>query len=106
MDLISFGQRLRQYRQSAKLTQAELGEKAGLTPAFVGHIERGTRVLSVQSMVALCLALNITPNDLLAEFDGHCLSGIPADLSEKDRRLIVQLLNQAYSVVMKDEEEK
>ena len=34
------GGRIRQVRRRAGLTQAELGERAGITPDYVGRIER------------------------------------------------------------------
>ena len=65
MDYKAFGQRVRNLRRLAMLTQAELAERAGISASFLGHVERGTRVLSVETLVALCQALGVTPNELL-----------------------------------------
>jgi transcriptional regulator with XRE-family HTH domain len=40
-NLLTFGQRLRQHRLEAGLTQAALAERAGISPAAVTAIERG-----------------------------------------------------------------
>ena len=64
------GERVRQYRKEMQLTQEELAVKIGMSASFLGHIERGTRILSVDTLVSLCHVLGCTPNDLLsAEID-------------------------------------
>ena len=65
MDYKAIGQRVRSLRRMEGLTQSELAEKAGISAPFLGHIERGTRVLSLETFMALCAALSVTPNDLL-----------------------------------------
>lgn len=61
----TLGSRIRQRRQSLYLTQADLAARASISASFLGHIERGTRVLSVDTLMSLCRALDTTPNDLL-----------------------------------------
>ena len=65
MDYKAIGQRVRNLRRMLGLTQAELAERVGIAASFLGHIERGTRVLSLETLMALCAALSVTPNDLL-----------------------------------------
>lgn len=64
-DYVAMGQRIRALRRGAMLTQEELAQQAGISASFLGHIERGTRVLSVETLMALCNALGVTPNELL-----------------------------------------
>lgn len=52
-------------RKKMGLTQEELAEMIGISTAFVGHIDRGTRVLSVQTLWCLCGALNLSSDFLL-----------------------------------------
>ena len=59
------GKRVRQQRIAQGLTQEQLAEKAGISFAFVGHIERGTRKLSVATLFALAQALNCSADYLL-----------------------------------------
>ena len=56
---------LKNIRRSKGLSQEELAQQAGISASFLGHIERGTRVLSVETLMALCNALGVTPNELL-----------------------------------------
>ena len=65
MDYKAFGLRVRNLRRLAGMTQAELAERTGISGSFLGHVERGTRILSVETLVALCQALEATPNELL-----------------------------------------
>lgn len=65
IDYAAIGQRIRALRRTVKLTQEELAQQAGISASFLGHIERGSRVLSVETLLALCNALSATPNELL-----------------------------------------
>ena len=65
MDHTALGERIRTMRRARKLTQVELGELTNISPSFIGHIERGTRVMSVETLMALSHALECTPNELL-----------------------------------------
>ena len=67
MDYIQLGKRVRQQRLLNKLTQEQLAERAGISCAFVGHIERGEKKASIETVVALCNALDVTPTVLLQD---------------------------------------
>ena len=67
MDYTMLGQRIRHYRQKLHLTQEQLAERAGVSASFLGHIERGSRAASLETVMQLCAALDVTPNDLLAD---------------------------------------
>lgn len=65
MDYPALGQSIRMYRKKLRLTQEQLAEQAGVSASFLGHIERGSRIASMETFVRLCQALKVTPNDLL-----------------------------------------
>lgn len=65
MDYRDLGIRVRTIRRQAGMTQEELAEKVGISASFLGHIERGSRVASLETLVALCNTLNISPVYLL-----------------------------------------
>ena len=65
------GDRVRERRQAAGLTQAALGAKCGLHRTFVGSVERGERNLALLSLRKIANALRTTPAALLG--------GPPAD---------------------------
>ena len=59
------GKRVRQLRLQRKLTQEQLAERAGISTSFLGHIERGSRKLSLETFCRLIRALGCTAGDLL-----------------------------------------
>jgi transcriptional regulator with XRE-family HTH domain len=61
----SAGERIKILRQHKHLTQEQLGELAGLNPNYVGQVERGQRIPSVQTIHALAEALGVDPGFLL-----------------------------------------
>lgn len=58
MNLVEMGKRIRQRRLEMALTQEKLAEKADISTSFVGHIERGEKVASLETMSRLCECLN------------------------------------------------
>lgn len=61
----AIGRRLRELRKSREgLTQEKLAHGAGFDPSFVGRVERGTTAVTVNTVEALCAALEVS----LAEF--------------------------------------
>ena len=60
MDYISIGDRVRERRQALELTQGTLARKTGVTTSFIGHIERGEKMPSVETMARLSLALDVS----------------------------------------------
>lgn len=67
MDLyVAIGRRIQAYRKINQLTQQELAEKASISLSFLGHIERGTRKLSVESLYKLANALDCSVDSLLS----------------------------------------
>lgn len=62
-----FGEVVRELRLAACLTQMTLAEKAGLTHNYVGEIERGEKLASLETIVRLAGALDIKGADLMAK---------------------------------------
>ena len=61
------GQTVRTERQARKLTQQELAFEAGLSLTYVGEIERGQRMVSVDTLQRVARAFNLTAAQLLAK---------------------------------------
>ena len=59
------GNTVRAERQARKLTQQELAFEAGLSLTYVGEIERGQRMISVDTLQRVAKALNLTASQLL-----------------------------------------
>ena len=56
-----FGLNVRRTRESRKLTQEKLAEKAQLDPTYISGIERGVRNPSVLSILRVAKALDVGP---------------------------------------------
>ena len=67
IDLVSLGKRLRNIRKSRKMTLDELGEKTGLTPEFIGQMERGLKIGKIDSLVTISNALEVSIEDILID---------------------------------------
>jgi transcriptional regulator with XRE-family HTH domain len=61
------GDRVRERRLAAGLTQAALAARCGLHRTFVGSVERGERNLALLSLRRIARALRVAPAGLLAE---------------------------------------
>jgi len=86
MDYEKLGVRVRQERERNNLTQSELARKVGVTGSFIGHIERGEKKASVETLVALCNALEISPSVLLRDSlsDGAIQSQLNFDAENQE----------------------
>jgi transcriptional regulator with XRE-family HTH domain len=67
-----FAKRLKLTRQRQQLTQAQLAERGGLTPAAISQLEAGERLPAFMTIVTLAKTLGTTPNDLMG-MEGHGL---------------------------------
>lgn len=68
-DFGTIGNKLLAIRKKAGLTQAEVAEIAGLSNRTYADIERGTVNMRVETILHICKALHITPDDVLTEDD-------------------------------------
>ena len=75
---IEIGKRIRRMRKKQKLTQEQLAEMVDISLSFMGHIERGTRVLSVDTLCRIARALHCSADELLG-MDVSKDSGIIGD---------------------------
>ena len=64
MDYHYLGHQVLGYRKQRGLTQAQLAEEVDVSTAFIGHVERGTRKPSLDTVVALAQALHVSIDTL------------------------------------------
>lgn len=84
MDYGKLGYRIHYYRKQQHLTQEQLAEFAGISLSFLGHVERGTRKASLETIVAICNALTVSPQSLLQDSLSDEINNLP--LGEKPRK--------------------
>ena len=102
-----FGKRVKRHRKLAQLTQEKLAEKAGISIAFVGHIERGTRKCSVDTLIKLSKALKVSPNVLLQDSLDDDMIDVSVGVSERHKRLLREISERIieYNADIDDEED-
>ena len=59
MELESIGRNIRRYRLKKKLRQEDLAELAGLSINYVGAVERGEKIPSLETLIVLIIALEV-----------------------------------------------
>ena len=65
LDYTQIGQRIRKLRRDKNLNQEQVAEMAGISCSFVGHIERGEKVLSVETLARLSKPFDAYMHDLV-----------------------------------------
>ena len=78
-NLLSHNVRL--YRETAGYSQEELAEIAGISPPFLGAIERGEKWPSPETLAGIAMGLKVNPYDLFKP--EHVVSGDIHKLTEK-----------------------
>ena len=86
-----FGERVKKQRQLAQLTQDKLAQMAGLSLSFLGHIERGTRKASLDTVVKLSNALKVSPNYLLQDSLDDDLLEFNTSISPAQKQLLREI---------------
>lgn len=97
-DFSEIGNRLLAIRKRAGLTQVEVAEAAGLSNRTYADIERGTVNMRIETILRICDALHITPDEIFTKED-TALTRRQEELierlnacSEKDKDTALRLL--------------
>lgn len=73
------GKRIKAARKRAGLTQEELSGKISAGPTHISNIENGKKPFSVELLVEICNALEVSPNELL----GDCINIITPEMAKE-----------------------
>jgi len=65
VDYKEVGRRIAQRRKELGMKQFEVNEKADLSEKYLSNIELGKSVISIDTLMKLCTALEATPNNFL-----------------------------------------
>jgi len=92
----ALGKRIREQRKKARMTQEELAEQAEISNSFMGHIERGTRKASLDTVVKICNALKVSPDYLLQDSLDFGLVGADSSYSPSQQRLLREIGDKIF----------
>src|SRR5258707_13982993 len=62
-----FAKRVRRLRKAAKLSREEAAEAGGISPNFLGQVERGESEPGLQSIFSIAKSLRLSPCALLSD---------------------------------------
>ena len=100
MNYDSIGKNIRKYRSSKKMRQEDLAELTGLSTTYVGMVERGEKIPSLETFLSILNALNISADMVLYEVlsTGYdikvsLLNEKLESLSAKDKTLVYNVVD-------------
>lgn len=67
-DFRSIGNKLLGRRRLCGMTQSDVAEAAGLSDRTYADIERGGVNMRIETLLKICSALDITPDDILTDY--------------------------------------
>ena len=112
-DYVLIGERIKFWRQQRSLTQEQLAEKVELTPGFISLIETGKKRASLETLLSVCRALNITTNDLLVgnqiikDTDYNTeFSELTVKFNESERRLVFEITKAVCKTIYRNRKDK
>ncbi len=104
IDYTALGDRIRTVRKKQGLSQEKLGEICQISTAHVGHIERGTRIPSLETLFKISKELNISMDYLFFDLQNDMntvLKGISAQLAGKDGEKVKVFLSTVKALADK-----
>ena len=81
-DYQKIGQRIRMLRMKSGLTQEQLAEASDLSVPYLSHIERGSKRASLETLVRVAEALDVTVDRLLSGIQPADRDAFLPDLQE------------------------
>lgn len=109
IDFSLIGMRIKEVRKSHNITQAKLAEMTNLSVSYISHIETAQKKASLESLVRIADALEVTVDELL---NGNQLYNpteyqtdidlIIADCNQSEKRLMYELMQSMKSILRKN----
>ena len=100
IDYSAVGKRISLIRKNRGMTQEQLAEKAELSNIYISHIENSRSIPSLETLMKLCSALDITPDEVLLgtkqDMENYLQSDIQKKLilcTPKERRMVSRFID-------------
>ena len=107
VNYVLLGLRIKENRQLKNLTQEELAELIELTPGYMSLIETGKKKASLETLLSICNALNVTLNELLTgnqillDIDyNREIAELMSGCNEYERRMLFEIMRTVRSVLI------
>lgn len=100
MKLDTIGRNIRKYRLAKKLRQEDLAEATGLSTNYIGMVERGDKIPSLESLIAILNTLGVSADMVLCDVveTGYAVKNSLLDdklkkLSDEDKERIYAVID-------------
>ena len=108
IDTVELGNRIRQARTERNMSQMELAEACGISVPYVSDIERGKKCFSVDILLRIALALQVSTDWLLRldipqtnyAFNAEAAE-LLADCSQEEAALLLDLMGSMKQILRK-----
>lgn len=99
MELSTIGKNIRNVRKAKKMRQEDLAEKTGLSVNYIGNVERGEKIPSLETFLKIVNALGVTSDVVLADVldAGYVIRS--SMLSEKMEKLPQEERQRIFDVI-------
>ncbi len=100
MKLDTIGKNIRKFREIKKLRQKEdLAEKTDLTTNYIGMIERGEKIPSLETFINILNSLGVSADMVLSDVLDNGYKVKDSLLNEKLEKLVPEDRNRIYEVI-------
>ena len=74
LNYVEIGRRIKKARVNMGISQEAAAELCGLSPSFYSNIERGVKIMSLNTFISICSAFSLSADYLLPSFDTNVLN--------------------------------
>lgn len=99
MKLDTIGKNIRKFREIKKLRQEDLAEKTDLTTNYIGMIERGEKIPSLETFINILSSLGVSADMVLSDVLDNGYTVKDSLLNEKLEKLVPEDRNRIYEVI-------
>lgn len=99
MKLDTIGKNIRKFREIKKLRQEDLAEKTDLTTNYIGMIERGEKIPSLEIFINILNSLGVSADMVLSDVLDNGYTVKDSLLNEKLEKLVPEDRNRIYEVI-------
>lgn len=99
MKLDTIGKNIRKYRLARKLRQEDLAEATGLSTNYIGMVERGDKIPSLESFIAILNTLDVSADMVLCDVVKAGYAVKNSLLDDKLKKLSDEDKERIYAVI-------
>ncbi len=101
VDYVLMGKRIRAKRRALKMSQEVMAKAVQISPSFYGNIERGIRIPSIDTLVAIANVLGVGTDFLLAD----SVQSAAAKRPPEETKLLTRYLRERVAELIGEEED-